>query len=352
MSRPSSRSPVPVRVPAVSTDGARVRRAVTAPTSVLVVDDEPLLRDLYATALDRDPDFHVVGSSGDGADAVATAADLQPDLVLLDVRIPGLQGVELVHAFREVAPASRVVMISGHATTTSSARLLAAGAWDVVRKGGTAAELCDVLRSVAHADAPPGDRRVARQPHARPVGKILPRESAPPTTPPPVGRRRIVAGWVVAIAVATAACLQGWAWQREVDVSASVAASAAVTLTAEQIDAHVDRRVAALDATASGLLGGTVDDDALAVALLPLEVPFAVLLAADPPNLLASLPPVSSTRRRSRRTSPTSPPRCGGRSASARGSSRTTAGWVRPSPSRSVASTGTRACCRRSSGST
>lgn len=96
--------------------------------SVLVVDDSPDVRRLVVLLLERDPRFRVVGEAPDGEVAVALARSARPDIVLLDLSMPGAGGLAALPALMAAAPAAHVVVLSGFGTEEQAAAALAAGA--------------------------------------------------------------------------------------------------------------------------------------------------------------------------------------------------------------------------------
>ncbi|MCW7990691.1 hypothetical protein XF35_36900 [Streptomyces platensis subsp. clarensis] len=97
-----------------SDDGAG--RAVSVPRKepirVLVVDDHALFRRGLEIVLAQEEDIQVVGEAGDGAEAVDKAADLLPDIVLMDVRMPKRGGIEACTSIKEVAPSAKIIMLT------------------------------------------------------------------------------------------------------------------------------------------------------------------------------------------------------------------------------------------------
>jgi DNA-binding NarL/FixJ family response regulator len=83
-------------------------------TGVLVCDDAPDMRALLREVVDDDPALHVVGEAGDGTDALRLAEALQPDVVLLDIGMPGPEPGEVVAGVRRAAPAAAIVVLSGY----------------------------------------------------------------------------------------------------------------------------------------------------------------------------------------------------------------------------------------------
>ena len=78
------------------------------------MDDEPDIRAFVRTALDTDPDFFVCGEAADGAVAVKLVSDLHPDVVLLDIRMPVMDGIEAARKIKSICPGTRIVVLSAH----------------------------------------------------------------------------------------------------------------------------------------------------------------------------------------------------------------------------------------------
>jgi DNA-binding NarL/FixJ family response regulator len=83
-------------------------------TGVLVCDDAPDMRDMLREALDADPGLRVVGEAADGADTLRLAEALQPDVVLLDLGMPGPEPADVVTGVRRLAPGAAIVILSGY----------------------------------------------------------------------------------------------------------------------------------------------------------------------------------------------------------------------------------------------
>ncbi|MDG4657932.1 response regulator transcription factor [Ectobacillus antri] len=79
---------------------------------VMIVDDQPLIRDGLAMLLNLRPEIEIVAVAEDGADAVAKAVELQPDIVLMDIRMPGVNGVEGTSRIQQCVPAVKVIMLT------------------------------------------------------------------------------------------------------------------------------------------------------------------------------------------------------------------------------------------------
>jgi two-component system, NarL family, response regulator DevR len=81
-------------------------------TSILLVDDHRIVRQGLRSILDPDPDFRVVGEASDGAGAIALAAELQPDIVLLDLKLPDMDGISVCQRILETCPRTAVLILS------------------------------------------------------------------------------------------------------------------------------------------------------------------------------------------------------------------------------------------------
>ncbi|MFJ7158179.1 response regulator [Streptomyces sp. NPDC101118] len=126
------------------------------PVRVLVVDDQRLIRDGIASLLGIQPGMEVVGTAADGREALAQAVTLTPDVVLMDVRMPGPDGVETLAELRRRAPDCRVVMLTTFDDEEYVVRALRAGASGYLLKDLPPAELADAVR-LAHAGLTPLD---------------------------------------------------------------------------------------------------------------------------------------------------------------------------------------------------
>lgn len=120
----------------------------TPSVRVLVVDDVADLRRVVRGVLERDGGFVVVGEAADGAAAVELAEELQPDLVLLDLDMPVKSGLEALPILRTVAPAAKIVVLSGLPPDTMAAPSRSAGAVGFLAKGVGARQLIAELREM------------------------------------------------------------------------------------------------------------------------------------------------------------------------------------------------------------
>ena len=122
---------------------------------VLVVDDEALIRAGFRVLVDSAPDLHVVGEASDGADAVRRVHDLQPDVVLLDVRMPIMDGLEATRRIVQATPdgRTRVLVVTTFDRDQYVFEALRAGASGFVLKDTPPEKLLDAIRVVAAGEA-------------------------------------------------------------------------------------------------------------------------------------------------------------------------------------------------------
>jgi DNA-binding NarL/FixJ family response regulator len=119
------------------------------PTRVFLVDDVPDMRMLLRVILEADEQLEVCGEAGDGATAVEEIARAQPDVVLLDLSLPGMDGLEVIPLVQEVAPTAKIVVFSGYTAARMAEAALARGAVRYVEKGSNIDGLADIVREVA-----------------------------------------------------------------------------------------------------------------------------------------------------------------------------------------------------------
>jgi DNA-binding NarL/FixJ family response regulator len=126
---------------------------MTGPIRVLAADDQRVIREGLAMLLGLLPDIEVVGTAADGAEVLAMAAQLQPDVVLMDLRMPRVDGVTATRRLRESHPGIRVVVLTTYADDRSVIEALQAGALGYLTKDAGAAEIHRALRDVVSGQA-------------------------------------------------------------------------------------------------------------------------------------------------------------------------------------------------------
>src|SRR5918992_4426977 len=119
-----------------------------APVRLLVVDDHPVVRQGLRTFLETRPDFEVVGEAGDGTTAVDAAASLRPDVILMDLVMPGVDGLEAIGRIRAAEPAARILVLTSFASADQVLPALRAGAAGYLLKDAAPAEVEAAIRAV------------------------------------------------------------------------------------------------------------------------------------------------------------------------------------------------------------
>jgi two-component system response regulator DesR len=115
---------------------------------VLLADDEELIRTAVAALLGLEPDLEVVAQAGDGRAAVEAALAHRPDVAVVDLEMPGLDGIEVAAELATALPSCKAVILTGHGRPPHLQRALAAGAKGFLPKGSPGGALADVIRRV------------------------------------------------------------------------------------------------------------------------------------------------------------------------------------------------------------
>jgi two-component system response regulator DevR len=126
-----------------------MHQSETKPVRLLLVDDHEVLRLGLRTLFTESGEFHVVGEAGTMADAIAQAAKLNPDVVLMDVRLPDGNGVEACRAIRTARPETRVLFLTSYADDDAVLATILAGAYGFLLKEVSSEELIRATKTVA-----------------------------------------------------------------------------------------------------------------------------------------------------------------------------------------------------------
>jgi DNA-binding NarL/FixJ family response regulator len=119
------------------------------PYSILLVDDHKILRDGIRTILERTSDFHVVGEADSGSAAVNLSKKLNPDLVLMDIGLPGMNGIDATGEVLRHCPGTKVMMLSMYDDESSVVASFRSGARAFLLKKASASDLLDAIRAVS-----------------------------------------------------------------------------------------------------------------------------------------------------------------------------------------------------------
>jgi NarL family two-component system response regulator LiaR len=127
---------------------------VSTPTRILLADDHAVLRQGTAELLRREPDLKVVGEAADGQQAIDMVRTLKPDIVIMDVRMPVLSGIEATRRIRETSPAVQVLVLTAHDDDQYVFSLLEAGASGYLLKTAPIGDLVRAIRQVRDGESP------------------------------------------------------------------------------------------------------------------------------------------------------------------------------------------------------
>ena len=119
-----------------------------APIRVLLVDDHEVARRGIRSVLSSDANLDVVGETADGEEAVKKAKELHPTIVLLDISLPGISGIQAARQIRAVSPDSRIIFLSQHDSVSIAKDALSAGAQGYVVKSDAGLDLLTAIQAV------------------------------------------------------------------------------------------------------------------------------------------------------------------------------------------------------------
>jgi DNA-binding NarL/FixJ family response regulator len=146
---------------------------------VLVVDDHPVVRHGLLALLRYEPEFEIAGDAADGEEAVAAVLEYKPDVVLLDLRLPRMSGVDVMLQARAKGSTSRFLVLTTYDSDDDITRALAAGAKGYLLKDATSHELIQAIREVMRGNAalePSVAARVLARMHDSPADELSARE--------------------------------------------------------------------------------------------------------------------------------------------------------------------------------
>ncbi len=161
--------------------------APVEPIRVMLVDDHALFRKGVASLLASCPDIEVVGEAGDGAEAVAAVRDLMPDVILMDIHMPSMDGLEATRRIKAEHPYAKIVMLTVAEEERSLFDAIKAGAHGYLLKKVEPDEFLSMIRGISRGEAPISRsmaskilsefaKRMKGQPAEDPAAKLTPRE--------------------------------------------------------------------------------------------------------------------------------------------------------------------------------
>src|ERR671932_215394 len=135
-------------------EGETQRSPRAEPARLLIADDHDLVRDGYQRMLDREPDLEVIGEAKNGREAVELCRELRPDLVLMDVRMPEMDGLEATRAIKEELPQTSVLVVTTYDNPDYLYEAVEAGAAGYVLKDAPKRQLLGAVRRTLNGESP------------------------------------------------------------------------------------------------------------------------------------------------------------------------------------------------------
>jgi DNA-binding NarL/FixJ family response regulator len=130
------------------TEGSQGARVGAAPIRVLIADDHVLFRRALEMVLKEEPGIELVGQASDGAGAVQMAGEALPDVVLMDIRMPKINGIEAARQMKEVAPSAKIVMLTISDEEEDRFEAIRAGASGYLLKDTPLDEVAEAVRAL------------------------------------------------------------------------------------------------------------------------------------------------------------------------------------------------------------
>ena len=134
----------------------------TGPIRIMITDDHALVRDGLRSMLDDEPGLKVVGEAANGREALELCRSLRPDLVLMDVRMPEMDGLEATRVIKGELPSTSVLMVTMHENPDYLMEALSAGAAGYVLKGASGDRLVDAINRTMRGESPLNEELAAR----------------------------------------------------------------------------------------------------------------------------------------------------------------------------------------------
>jgi DNA-binding NarL/FixJ family response regulator len=118
--------------------------------TILIADDHTLVRETWSFILNTDPRFRVIAESGSGEDAVELARQLRPNVIIMDINLPGMNGIDATQLIRKFSPTSKILGVSLHTQPTYARKMIQKGAMGYVTKNSSREEMFKAIMEVQH----------------------------------------------------------------------------------------------------------------------------------------------------------------------------------------------------------
>ena len=135
--------------------------------TVAIADDHYMVREGLRTLLEQETDIRVVGEAGNGREAVALVTGSQPDVIVMDVSMPEMNGIEVLKVLKEKNPDLEVILLTGHATVAKGVQAMKLGAADVLEKPVDIRVLTEMIKKIPQQQASSpssGEKRAGTSP--------------------------------------------------------------------------------------------------------------------------------------------------------------------------------------------
>ena len=118
--------------------------------TILIADDHTLVRETWSFILNADPRFKVVAECGSGEDAVEQARQIRPNIVIMDINLPGMNGIDATQLIRKFSPGTKILGVSMHTQPAYARKMLQKGAMGYVTKNSSCEEMCKAIMEIQH----------------------------------------------------------------------------------------------------------------------------------------------------------------------------------------------------------
>ncbi|MCU7549106.1 response regulator transcription factor [Chitinophagaceae bacterium LB-8] len=116
--------------------------------TIMIVDDHTLIREAWTTYFNTNPLFHVIAEAGNGEEAIELVKQLDPDVILMDINLPGMNGIEATEQIRKAAPSAKILAVSLHTQPSYARKIMQKGALGYVTKNSSVNEMTRAILTI------------------------------------------------------------------------------------------------------------------------------------------------------------------------------------------------------------